>query len=487
MSVQDASAGGTGPVSRKHAVGDGVAARWAEFGAQMRYCRRRANLTQHQLGQLVGYHHSLISKWESGTRAPTARAVADLERSLSAEGTLSPLIASADEQGHSSFTPLGAVLAGPLPGGGQGRPATPDGAAHDWPDRLAPGGCPLHADDHACAVPPFADLALLTDRIRAAREAAAPAAAEPDLVHLVLALLDQCEYSALRSTSTTVLGTIEHVLRALAAWGETVNAAGRSPLALVRIAANYAQLAGRLRMQRGQGAMAMAWASHGLRWAEAAGDTTTRVTLTTDLCTLARLDGDGPSALGYARAVAGLGGRGGWIATVAHMYQARGYAAIGDGAECRRRAALGRSALGRLSGRDLGEAPWLADGQGQLRVESAVAGGLRDLAVLTGDRATARRASEAALLALEQVPVAMLPTRLLLTLRHADCRAGAGELDAALELVGPVVEQAVAARRRTISEELAGLCDHLTGTWGGVREVRDFRERVRAARESAGA
>ncbi|MFC9469504.1 helix-turn-helix domain-containing protein [Streptomyces coelicoflavus] len=474
-------------MSGKHAAGDGVAARWAEFGAQMRYCRRRARLTQHQLGQLVGYHHSLISKWESGTRAPTARAVADLERSLSAEGTLSPLIASADGQGHPPYSLWGAVLKGPLPGGGEGCPATPDGAADDWPDRLAPGGCPLHTADHACAVPPFVDPTQLTDRIRAAREAAEPAAAEPDLVHLVLALLDRCEYRALRSTSTTVLGTVEHVLRALAAWGEAVNAAGRSPLALVRIAANYAQLAGRLRMQRGQGALAMAWASHGLRWAEAAGDTTTRVTLTTDLCTLARLDGDGPSALGYARAVAGLGGRGGWIATVAHMYQARGYAAIGDGAECRRRAALGRSALGRLSGRDLVEAPWLADGQGQLRVESAVAGGLRDLAVLTGDRATARSAGEAALLALEQVPVAMLPTRLLLTLRLADCHVGAGELDAALELAGPVVEQAVAARRRTISQELAGLYDHLTGAWGGVREVRDFRERVRAARESAGA
>ncbi|WP_217167688.1 helix-turn-helix transcriptional regulator [Streptomyces sp. AC512_CC834] len=487
MSVQDASAGKTEAVGGKRAAGDGVPAPWAEFGAQLRYCRRRAGLTQRQLGHLVGYHHSLISKWESGTREPTARAVAGLERTLGAESALSPLAGSAGEAVPPPFAPSGAGFSGPLPGGGGRRLLVPDGAADHWPERLAPGGCPLHADDHACAVPPFGDLALLPERLRAAREAAVPAAAVPDLVHLVLALLDRCEHSVLRSTSTTVLGAVEHVLRALAAWAESVNAAGCPPPVMARTAARYAQLAGRLRMQRGQGALAMAWVSHGLRWAEAAGDTTTRVTLTTDLCTLARLDGDGPSALGYARALAGLGARGGWIATLAHMYLARGYAATGDGAECRRRASLSRSGLDSLGGRDLAQAPWLAEGQGQLRVESAVAGGLRDLAVLTGDRATARGAARAAVLALEQVPAGMLPTRLLLTLRLADCHVGAGELDAALELAGPVVEQAVAARRRTVSQELAGLHDHLATTWGGLREVRDFQERLRAARADAGA
>ncbi|MDX3319701.1 helix-turn-helix transcriptional regulator [Streptomyces sp. ME03-5684b] len=487
MSVQDASAGKAGPVGGRHAYGDGVPTPWAEFGAQLRYCRRRLQLTQRQLGRLVGYHHSLISKWESGTREPTAGVVSGLERVLNAQGVLSPLAGAGDERGCWPPTFRGAAFSGPLPGGGEQRLLVPDRVVDHWPEWLDADGCALHAGDHGCAVPPFGDLVLLPDRLRQARVTAAPAVAEADLVHLVLALLDRCEHSALRSTSTTVLGAVEQVLRSLAAWAEAADVAQGPPLVLMRIAARYAQLAGRLRMQRGQGALAMAWVAHGLRWAEAAGDTITRVTLTTDLCTLARLDGDGPSALGYAQALAGLGAGGGWIATLAHMYLARGYAATGDGAECRRRASLSRSGLDGLGGRDLAQAPWLADGQGQLRVESAVAGGLRDLAVLTGDRATARGAARAAVLALEQVPAGMLPTRLLLTLRLADCHAGAGELDAALELAAPVVEQAVAARRRTISHELAGLHGHLTGTWGGLREVRDFQERIRAARADAGA
>ncbi len=40
---------------------------------------------------------------------------------------------------------------------------------------------------------------------------------------------------------------------------------------------------------------------------------------------------------------------------------------------------------------------------------------------------------------------------------------------------------------RTGLHEPAGLHGHLTTTWGGLREVRDFQERIRAARADAGA
>ncbi|MGW4102105.1 helix-turn-helix domain-containing protein [Streptomyces sp. NPDC004976] len=485
MSVDDASAGRPRGRSRARGGKGGQAAPWAEFGEHLQYYRRRAGLTQRQLGHRVGYDHSVISKWESGAREPSAGVVESLERMLGAHGALSPLVASAAHPPRPPFVPLGGGFFAPLPGDGGARQFAPDPPAGDWPARLSPGRCPLH-DATACAVPPPDEVRRLPRRVRVAREAAVPVAAEPETVHLVLALLDTCERTALHSTSTTVLGTVEQVLRSLVAWARAVDAAGRPPLALLRIAAHYAQLAGRLRMQRGQGALAMAWTSYGLRWAEAGGDLTVRATLTTDLCTLARLEGDGASSLGYAQAVAALDGGRGWIATLSHMYQARGYAASGDGTESRRQAALSRRGLDRLDGRDLAEAPWLAGGQGQLRVESAVSGGLRDLAVVTGGRATARSAADAAVRALEQVPDRMLPTRLLLTLRLADCHACAGQLDAALELAGPVVEQAVSARRRTIAHELEGVRRRLSEGWGDVREVRTFCDRMRAAQEATG-
>lgn len=485
MPVNDASAGEPGGRSGARGGRGGQAAPWAEFGEQLRHYRRRARLTQRQLGHRVGYDHSVISKWESGIRKPSAGAMGNLERVLGARGALSPLVEPAALVTRPPSAPLAAGYFAPLPGNGAARPFALARPAGDWPSRLVPGTCPLHGAT-ACAVPPSDEVGRLPRRVLAAREGAALATAESETVHLVLALLDVCEHTALHSTSTTVLGTVEQVLRLLVGWARGADAAGRPPSALLRIAAQYAQLAGRLRMQRGQGALATAWAVHGLHWAEAGGDLTVRATLTTDLCTLARLDGDPASSLGYAQAMAGLDGCRTWIAMLSHVYQARGYAAMGDGAGSRRQATLSRRGLDRLGGRDLAEAPWLADGQGELRVESAISGGLRDLAVVTGDRVTARSAAESAVRALEQVPDGMLPTKLLLTLRLADCHACAGELDAALEVMGPVVEQAVSARRRTIAHELEGVWRRLSGAWGGVREVRDLRDRMRLAQESAG-
>ncbi|MFI6415399.1 multiprotein-bridging factor 1 family protein [Streptomyces sp. NPDC050585] len=45
-------------------------------------------MTQRQLGQRVGYDHSLVSRWESGTREPTRGVVDALERALDPDGAL---------------------------------------------------------------------------------------------------------------------------------------------------------------------------------------------------------------------------------------------------------------------------------------------------------------------------------------------------------------------------------------------------------------
>lgn len=464
------------------------AARWAEFGRQLKYHRRRAGLTQHQLGLRLGYHHTLISKWESGLREPPAGLVRHLDSVLATGGELSALVARAGTAGPARPGPsrLEPGLFAPLPGSRRtdgapppapGAPAVDDG----WPARLSPLGtpCPLHGPAD-CPVPAPGDLPALLAEVHAAGEARVPVATDPDVVHGLTALLDRCARITTHTTSTAVLGTVEQVLRSVVTWAEVVDAAGRPPLEQLRLAAHYAQLAGRLRMHRGQGAVAMAWFGHALRWAEAAGDLAVRATALADMSVLARLDGDGPSALGYAQALTGLDGRRGWVAMLAHMYQARGHASLGEAAEARRQLTLGRRRLARLGRRDLEEAPWLLDGGGDLRIESAAAGALRDLAVAGQDRATARRAVEAALRALGHLPPDMLPARLLLTVRLADCHACAGDADTALELAVPVVAEAAPARRLTVSRELRGLDRRLSGGRGGSREVREFRERLAA-------
>ncbi|MFH8367829.1 multiprotein-bridging factor 1 family protein [Streptomyces sp. NPDC018031] len=461
-----------------------LAPRWAEFGRRLKYHRRRAGLTQHQLGLRLGYHHTLISKWESGLRELPAGLVRHLDSVLATGGELSAMVAGAATGASSprSATPLEPGLFTPLPAARRavGEPPPPPRApaVDDWPARLSPlrTPCPLHGPAD-CPVPALTDLPALLAEVHAAGTARVPVATDPDVVHGLTALLDHCCHVTTHTTSTAVLGTVEQALRSVVAWAEVVNAAGRPPWEQLRLGSSYAQLAGRLRMHRGQSAIAMAWFGHALRWAEAGGDVAVRATVLVDMSVLARLDGDGASALGYAQALGAVDGRRGWVAMLTHMYQARGLALLSEGTESRRQLTLARRGLARLDRRDLEEAPWLLGGGGDLRMESAAGGALRDLAAAAGDRATARRAVEATSRALGRLPAGMLPARLLLTLRLADCHACAGDPDAALALAASVLDEAGPARRLTVARELRGLGDRLTGGWGELREVREFRER----------
>lgn len=49
---------------------DWVPARRREIGARLRTARLHANLTQIQLGELVGRDHRTIHRWEYATRVP---------------------------------------------------------------------------------------------------------------------------------------------------------------------------------------------------------------------------------------------------------------------------------------------------------------------------------------------------------------------------------------------------------------------------------
>lgn len=448
-------AGATGTPPAPDDTGDRE--RWVRFGRELRAWRRRAGLTQQQLGAGVGYHHSLISRVEGGVREPPPGLPERLDRLLGAGGVLSALAAPSPVGGGRSVRPP------PLPGTAPGGTRIP---LSNWPAQLPEHGlaCPLHGSV-GCPVPAPTDLpAMLSIDHRRAP------GTDPAVVHGLAALLLAYTRASLEELSTEIIGSVERVLHVVAGWAA---AGGTGVRPLLPFAANYAQLAGRLRMQRGQATIGMAWFSNGLRWADGCDDVTARATLLSDLCTLARLDHDAASSLGYARALGAVDPGRGWVVTLSHLYLARAYALAGDVTGCRRQVALSRHRLSRLDGRDADEAPWLCGADGQVRVEAAAAGALRDLAVVTGDVATARRAVRASGRALANLPAQMRPSYLLLTLRLADSYACAADPEAALATAGPVLAEAARAHRTTIRRELRGLRRRLD-RWSDLPAAGEF-------------
>ncbi|MFJ6072105.1 helix-turn-helix domain-containing protein [Streptomyces sp. NPDC093065] len=464
-------------------------ARWAEFGRRLRSLRRAAGLTQLQLGLRVGYHHSAVSKLEAGLREPPVGLVRRLDAVLETGGELAAIVAAPREVPRPPGRfPADPALFAPLPGadapGGQ---AAPD--PRMWPARLPAEGlvCPLHGTA-GCAVPDPDELpALLGGPGPAGGPATGwgtgggAAVAEAELLHGLTAVLACLIREAFRHEGRVT--AVEGLLRALARWAGEVNSAGRLPYGQLRLGAQYAQVAGRLRMERGQIGVAMAWFGHGLRWADAVHDAPARATLLSDMCTLVRLDGDPSLMLGYAQGIGAVDGRRRWTATLSDLYLARGYALAGDAAQCRRHIALARRGFARLDRRDHLEAPWMAGAEGAMRVDSAIGGALRDLAVVTGDRTAARRAVDATARSRAQVPPQMRGARLLLTLRLADSWACAGEPGAAVALASEVLPEAVRSRESMVTAELRGLHSRLTAEWADLPEVREYRERLLHAGE----
>ncbi|MFJ7149000.1 helix-turn-helix domain-containing protein [Streptomyces sp. NPDC100445] len=457
---------------------------WAEFGRRLRALRRQAGLTQSQLGIKVGYHHSLISRLEAGLREPPAGLVGRLDSVLGTGGELAAVVAApCGTPYRPERPPADPRLFTPVPGGGE----TP--VHHGlldpvlWPSELPAEGlaCPLHGTV-GCTVPDRAGTPALLDGLTAPQGGfGGLTGGEPELLHALTAVLACLIRGALHRGAPDGMATVERLLRALVRWAAEVNSTGRLPYGQLRLAAQYAQVAGRLRMQRGQSSIGMAWFGHGLGWAEAAHDIPARATLLSDMCTLVRLDLDAGSALAYAEAIGAVDPGRRWVVTLSHLYRARGHALGHDVAECRRHIALARRGFARLGHRDHLEAPWLSGAEGEMRVESAIGGALRDLAAATGDRVTARRAVEATARSRARLPPPMRETLLLLTLRLADSWVCAGDPGAAVALAAPVLDEAVSSRELTISAELRGLHGRLLPRWGDVPEVREYRERLPAA------
>ncbi|MFD4262291.1 multiprotein-bridging factor 1 family protein [Streptomyces sp. NPDC058534] len=453
---------------------------WAEFGRQLRSRRRAAGLTQLQLGLRVGYHHTLVSKLEAGLREPPVGLVRRLDAVLETGGELAAIVAAPREVPHGrGRVPVDPALFTPLPGADTEGQGVLDPRL--WPTRLPAEGlaCPLHGNA-GCVVPDQGELPALLNW-PGLPGGSGPPDAETELLHGLTAVLAGLIREAFQREGRVT--AVEGLLRLVAGWANAVNSTGRLPYGQLRLAAQYAQVAGRLRMESGQSAVAMAWFGHGLRWADAVQDASARATLLSDMCTLVRLDGDASAMLGYAEGIGAVDTRRRWMATLSDLYQARGHALAGDAVRCRRHITLARRRFVRLDRRDLLDAPWLAGAEGGMRVDSAIGGALRDLAVATSDRQAARRAVDVTARSCAQVPPQMRGARLLLTLRLADSWACAGDPGAAVALASPVLAEAVRSRESMITAELRGLHSRLTGKWSDLPEVKEYRERLLGAGE----
>ncbi|GAA2810083.1 helix-turn-helix transcriptional regulator [Kitasatospora sp. CM 4170] len=435
---------------------------WRAFGARLRHWRRRAGLTQAQLGAAIGYDHTAVSKLEHGTRRAAPRLAARLDDLLAADGDLRAACRRAEEWDREAPAAPADWARPPLPGtpgaGPRPRPApplVPPPLVVHPPSRLPDYGllCPLHGAD-GCAVPAPADAVALHAVFCAADPDTAPPL-DADTAHalagLLAARLRAGETPAVPGTAA-VEETLRAVLRRLA---RTRSARARRPLA--RLAAEYAHAAGGLRMQDGRNATAMACFDRALTWAELADDPATQVAALSDMSTLARLDGDPAAALGYAVEIGRAAPGRHWAGAMSQVGRARAYALAGDVRATVRHIARARLHLDHIGEHDESDAPWLSIASMRLRVESGAAAALRDAAVAVDDPRLALRAVDAAGTALRLLAPDQLPTaRLLFTIRIADCHLCAHDPRTAAELVGPLLEDA-AALPALVRHELRGL------------------------------
>lgn len=462
---------------------------WRVFGTRLRQWRRRAGLTQAQVGARVGYDHTAISKLEHGARRtplPLARRLDDL---LTAGGDLLGACEAAEakgpgaaaEDGPPACRPRTGARPGPLPG----EPAGGDLLSMLPPDVVLPARlpsyglvCPAHGRD-GCGVPALADTAALYSAFCAPGPAAAVRPPlDADTVHALTALLALCLRADEERAWPGATVVVESTLHAMLRWMALPAAPYHRQLA--PLAAEYAQSAGCLRLLRGRNATAMAWLERSLVWADLAGHVGAEVAALSDMSTLARLEGDVPSALSYGGAVRQAATGRDWARAMSDVYLARGHAARGDIRQALVHIDRSRAQLDRVGERDEGEAPWLSVASVRLRVESGAAGALRDLAVATGERRLALRAVEASRAALELLSPGMRSARALLLVRMADAHACARDPQAAIAVARPVLDTTAVTASALVGHELRGLLGRLDVGPAGRPENDDFTRRLAA-------
>ncbi|WP_405020522.1 helix-turn-helix domain-containing protein [Kitasatospora sp. NBC_00070] len=451
---------------------------WRTFGARLRHWRRRAGLTQAQLATEIGYDHTAVSRLEHGTRRPTPRVADQLDQLLGAAGDLSATCHRA-EQGEQAGPPVPAGLTRPpLPGITADLPPLPLPLLVSRPPaRLPDYGmlCPLHGAV-GCAVPSAPDLAALHLAFCTADPLTAPPL-DADTAHALAGLLAAHLRAGEAHGHPDTATAVERTLRAVLARLPGTPAGRRRPL--VRLAAEYAHAAGVLRMQQGRNATAMTCFDRALSWSELADDPATQVAALSDMGNLARLDGDPGSALGYAREISRVAPGRHWAAAMSQVSQARAHALTGDVRQTVRHVGRARLHLDHIGVRDESDAPWLSIASMQLRVEAGAAAALRDVAAAVDDPRLALRAVSAARTALRLLGPHQLPSsRLLFTVRIADCLVCAHDPDSAISLLGPALESATPGLPALVAHELRGLRDRLATQPGRRPELAETTRRL---------
>lgn len=431
-----------------------------DFGPTLRRLRQLAGYSQVRLASELGYHHSVISRWETGDRKPPLDQLGRVDALLCAEGRLVRLCAEVGLEEDLDQWAYGTSLE--TSDGSEGiRPIVRDAAT--WPDRLPHHGmvCPLHGPAE-CAVP----VPETANRIWLSFVNDPPRTMGEDLVHVLTAYLSV----GVRGTEAMDLSSgnsvVEHALGLIV----RLRRDPETPFgpALTRLAAGYASLAGQLRMLRGQLGAAMSFYERGLRWSSLTDDTGLTLTILCDMNALARLEQDGAGAVEYARMMLATARGQGWAEAVAHLHQARGFAVLGDTEETVRAVDRCRASLADSVRSDGGGPDWITGTQGAVLIESGIAGALRDASVAAADPGLARDALDAAESAMTFAPDPPRPAAVLLGLRLADCHACVGQSDTAATIASPLLAEALAATRVTVGNELRGLLGRLTPRWPHV-------------------
>ncbi|WP_433019574.1 helix-turn-helix domain-containing protein [Kribbella sp. CA-294648] len=413
------------------------------FGRELRRLREQAGLTQVQLATRLGYSHTYVSKLESGARVPRIAFAGGADELLGAGGSLVGLATNArarrqqDNDRGFADGPVGV----PLP-----RPSIA-AAVRPQPARsfqLPAFGitCPLHGMAGCQASTP-------TDGLEGLAEVRVVGT---ETVHSLAALLISFIEADVEGRRGDLLGPVEQTLAAITRL--VPKAPEQLVVALLRLAAQYADLAAWLRVKRGQRGIGMAWLHRSVEWASAARDHATVCVVLSSMSTLAVLEGDGATAVEYAQAAGSVENGRGWIGVQARLDEVRGQALLGDWREVTRLSTEAQRAADRLGNRDRLEAPWLFDAEGATFIASHLAGALRDLTETTGDLAIAGRAVDFAESALTTMPDRMPLSRVLLTLRLADSHACGDAVDAAVAVARPVLTDAQSAGSTLIEHEL---------------------------------
>lgn len=410
------------------------------FGSRLRQWRRAAGLTQAELGRLVGYDHSQISKIESGLRwAPPG------------------LSARCDE-----------IL-------GTGREL-----AALWPlvedeRRLAMAGVDSEPTSPPCdRCVPVDPLSVVPAVVRATSVGDPPPTINVETIGGLDALLDAYQRCDADLGGGLVIEAVEGHLRTMMGW-LTSGCAPPLRTALLRLAARYGYLAGWTRFENGQHGLAMAWFERALAWGHAGGDPGLAGDVQTRMGVIARAEGDQARALACAQIARVTAGGRPWIGFLAAVLEARALAALGEHAACECRLDTAANLAGRT---DPGDAPWLAGPHGEAMIAATRAACYRDLSARSGRRALATRAVDCARAAIDVTPAHMLPNRALFAARLADAHACAGEPDAAVAAAEPILLVPASARSSLVVRELRGLSRRLVPRWEDMVSVRSLAERV---------